>query len=81
MSTNVGPVIRRDRLLPGVPRTCPIGTSGTGHHEGFTTFHHRDNGTYTATLTVRDQFGNEGKDTVEVTVNNLPPRGGLNGPA
>ncbi|MBI5525892.1 MAG: putative Ig domain-containing protein, partial [Deltaproteobacteria bacterium] len=33
-----------------------------------------DNGVYTATLTVTDKNGGQGADTVQVTVNNLPPQ-------
>ena len=67
---------------PGVPRTYLWDFGDGSTRNGFTVFHrYKDNGTFTARLTVRDAFGNEAIDTAEVTVNNVPPRGGLTGPA
>jgi Ca2+-binding RTX toxin-like protein len=67
---------------PGVPRTYFWDFGDGSYRTGFTTFHcYKDNGNFTVRLTVRDAFGNEAVDTAEVTVNNLAPRGALNGPA
>jgi len=46
----------------------------------FTSHQYLDNGTYTATLTVRDASGRTDMDTALIAVANLPPTGGLSGP-
>ena len=54
-------------------------TVGAGHNSTFQ-FRPADNGTYTVALTVTDNSGDTGQDTVVVTVNNVAPQNVSAGP-